>query len=160
MSSLASGKAALTVLLEHLSIADLGAVALHCSSPLCAKGQNWLYISTLTLWILIVAQFVNYSAHPWPKSCLTNGCVKFTGAVWSCCSYCPSMSLVPYGRSFSPPWRSVSPGLFVGYFFLAYLCRDKQWKIVWWECIRCSSALKSNRNFDPGLECTRPNSFA
>lgn len=97
-----------------------------------SKIPHWLESNTFCWWLSSYgyACFVETVHILDLNQALTNDCVGSTGAVRSCCSYCPSMSLVPYGRSFSPPWRSVSPGLLAEYFFFlrpifAVLSNDK-----------------------------------
>lgn len=59
-----------------------------------------------------------------------NGCVGFSGAVRSCCCYCPSTSLVPYGRSSSPLWRSVSLWLLKHYLSGLSLQAITKWELI------------------------------
>lgn len=99
------------------------------SSPSCCqKGKTDFtesHFVAILVWLPLICEVCDLNV------VLTNDCVGFAGAVRSWCSYCPSMSLVPYGRSFSPPWRSVSLRLLVDFFFVvvaAYLSSDTHWE--------------------------------
>lgn len=96
---------------------------------------------------------------------LPNDCVDCAGAVRSCCSYCPSMSLVPYGRSFRPPWRSVSLELLILHpprLFFAFIGNGKSLKNRWqhWCCRFPLAEILAAKLFSPFLSAfpvgTRP----
>lgn len=89
---------------------------------------------------------------------LPNDCVDCAGAVRSCCSYCPSMSLVPYGRSFRPPWRSVSLELLILHpprLFFAFIGNGKSLKNRWqhWCCRFPLAKILAAKLFSPFFIC-------